>query len=207
MIIKKFTEFQSFVEVPEHYKPLYLVRTAGMAYFTDVNMVELNKKLDEVNDKLDFDSLQLEQPAEFMRVTEKEDSTGYVFRVADQANIEPQVFMSGLQFSCEVFMSMPIDKLLELTLESRLDLDQQLKSEGRLIAVTNIDSTDRWYPKIYPFYYNAYDIKSKGLTVEKVQFALVAWVAAINEKHENLIQSDINPYTPDFIWGLKEIKS
>ena len=212
MIIKKFTEMtlagQLFVEVPEYYKPLYLVCTAGMAYFTDVNMNELRKKLNQVNDNLDFDSLQLERPAESMKVIEKEDGTGYAFKFVDNGKlhyVEPQIFVSGLQFSCEVFMSMSTDKLLSLTLESRQDLEQQLNTDGKLIAVTNIDGTDRWYPKIYPFFYNAYNINENELQVEKVIFALVAWVSAINEKYENMLHSGISPYTPDLTWGLREV--
>ncbi len=98
---------------------------------------------------------------------------------------------------------MSIDKLLELTLESRLDLDQQLNSEGRLIAVKSIDGTDRWYPKMYPFFYNAYDTNEGKLTVEKVKFALVAWASSINEKYENLLHTSVNEY--DILAGLREV--
>ena len=210
MIVKKFEDItvtrQSYVEVPESRKQLYLVRASGSAYFTDVNMVELNEKLRKVNDRLDYGQLnKLGQPAEFMRVHIHED--GYAFKLVENGKshsvyVEPQLFTSGLHFSCEVFMSMSIDKLLELTLESRLDLDQQLNSEGRLIAVKSIDGAEHWYPKICPFFYNAYDINEGKLTVEKVTFALVAWASVINEKYENMLHTCVNK--SDLMAGLRD---
>ncbi len=230
MIVKIFNPFQIFKDeslfddmnrvVAENDQKLYFwnlpgTTTVGM---TTTNIPKLTAKIKEVNEAIDLkEVMQLGLDVEYRTVVECEDGSGYAFRFIDDNkvyNIEPQVFISGIQFSCEHFMKLPLGKLQSLVFESRDDLVRQIRCQltgnERLFAVSSIDQSDIWFPKVYP--YECRVVSCEGGYAEKCSSAIVVWIAAINENFENVLVSDINAHSLDFtdtevLTTYKEMKS
>ena len=183
--------------VDEYEKKLYFVDIKGTTdvAVTTTNMVKLNQRIEEVNDAIDWEEVaNLGLEVEYKQVIVAEDGSGYVFRFIDDNkvyNIEPQILMPGIQFSCEQFIELPIEKLKSLVIESRDDLVKQIEGQltgnEKLYTVSSIDKSDTWFPKVYKFEYRI--VRGDH---EKVMFALVAWVAVINENFENVLKSNLN---------------
>lgn len=214
MIVKSFNVASfndcDIIEIPECDERLYLVKGVWDSFgITTTDMPALRQKMKVINEAIDLNEvMQLGLNAEYKNVVDMEDGSGYAFRFIDDNkvyNVEPQVFVSGVQFSCEHFMTLPLEKLKSLAMESGDDLVRQMECQltgsEKLFAVSNIDQSDTWFPKVYPYEYSI--VSCKGGYVETCNFVLVAWIAAVNEHYKNVLKSGIGLHNCAILNALK----